>query len=238
MRNHAKTTMSRLTVAIGDIHGYDVALCAVLDQIGPTRDDTIVTLGDYVDRGPNSRGVLEILIDLQDRVHLVPILGNHDEMMLSIWEGDRDLFDDWLHYGGAATLQSYDLTTLNGLPEHHIHFLQRCHAYFETPNYMFLHANYVEHRPLGEQDMFTLRWESLRQRLPGPHRSGKKAVVGHTAQRNFEILDLGYLICIDTCCYGGGWLTALDVQSGQVWQADAQGRTRKWVLESLKKDSG
>jgi len=230
--------MSGLTIAIGDIHGYDVALRAVLDQIGPSGSDTVITLGDYVDRGPNSREVLEILIELQGQVHLVPILGNHDEMMLSIWQGDHHLFDDWLHYGGAATLESYGLTTLDGVPEHHIRFLQECRTYLETPTHIFLHANYIENRPLSEQDVFTLRWESLRQRLPGPHRSGKKAIVGHTAQRNFEILDLGYLVCIDTCCYGGGWLTALDVESGQVWQADAQGRTRRWVLDSFNTSPG
>jgi len=71
-----------------------------------------------------------------------------------------------------------------------------------------------------------LRWESLKLRQPGPHCSGKTAIVGHTAQRDGEILDLGYLKCIDTCCYGEGWLTALDVDSGQVWQADKEGRMR------------
>ncbi|MGQ9503738.1 MAG: metallophosphoesterase family protein [Thermogutta sp.] len=226
--------MKERTIAIGDIHGYDVALRAILEKICPTQRDTIITLGDYVDRGPGSREVIEGLIELQNHTHLVPILGNHDEMMLSIWEGSHEFFDDWLHYGGAATLASYNTATLENIPKEHILFLQQCRVFFETDHHLFVHANYEETSPLSEQDTFTLRWKSLRQRLPGPHISGKKAIVGHTAQRNFEIFDVGYLLCIDTCCYGGGWLTALDVVSGHVWQADADGRTREWVLESVK----
>jgi serine/threonine protein phosphatase 1 len=62
---------------------------------------------------------------------------------------------------------------------------------------------------------------------PGPHESGKNAVVGHTSHKDGEELELGHLICIDTYCWGGGWLTALDVASGQIWQVDRDGRTRQ-----------
>jgi hypothetical protein len=61
---------------------------------------------------------------------------------------------------------------------------------------------------------------------PGPHDSGKAVLVGHTSQKGGRILDLGHLKCIDTYCHGGGWLTALDVQTGEVWQADRQGNMR------------
>ncbi len=59
-----------------------------------------------------------------------------------------------------------------------------------------------------------------------PHHSGKVAVVGHSPQQSGEVLDLGFLVCIDTNCVRGGWLTALDVGTGQVWQADCAGRLR------------
>ena len=71
-----------------------------------------------------------------------------------------------------------------------------------------------------------LRWHSLDDVVPSPHLSGKVAVVGHTANTNGEILDLGHLICIDTYCDGGGWLTALDLRSGQQWQASKEGIIR------------
>jgi serine/threonine protein phosphatase 1 len=72
-----------------------------------------------------------------------------------------------------------------------------------------------------------LRWESLRATTPGPHESGKTVIVGHSSQKSGEILDLGHLACIDTFCYGGGWLTALDVKTGDVWQASRDGTMRR-----------
>ena len=80
--------------------------------------------------------------------------------------------------------------------------------------------------PLDRQTLQTLLWDKIRPTPPGPHCSGKTVIVGHTAQRNGEILDLGHLKCIDTCCYGEGYLTALDMQSGQIWQADKTGKMR------------
>ena len=68
---------------------------------------------------------------------------------------------------------------------------------------------------------------SLRDGIPGPHRSGKAVIVGHTSQKGGEVLDLGHVKCIDTFCYGGGWLTALDVHTGEVWQADRGGNMRE-----------
>ena len=72
-----------------------------------------------------------------------------------------------------------------------------------------------------------MRWQSLKFGVPGPHESGKIAVVGHTSLKDGDILDLGHLICIDTYCWGGGWLTALDTSTGQAWQVDREGRLRQ-----------
>src|SRR5512143_600520 len=99
--------MPRL-LAIGDMHGCSAAVRAVLKAARPEAQDTVVTVGDYVDRGPDTRGVLEILRELERQVRLVPLLGNHDEMMLRVCSGRMELFTDWLHYGGNATLASYD----------------------------------------------------------------------------------------------------------------------------------
>ena len=219
-------------IAIGDIHGYRHVLERLLDWIGPESSDIIVGLGDYIDRGPDSRGVIDLLIRLQQHVTLVPILGNHDEMLLNILDGDKEAFQDWLIYGGTATLASYGCATVEEIPGEHIAFLKSCVSYYETENHFFVHANYDEHRPLNMLDGTMLRWCSLREYLPGPHISGKVAITGHTAQKSGEILNLGYLVCIDTYCYGGGWLTALDVQTGHVWQVSPSGAMREgWLGE-------
>ena len=218
--------MSDRVIAIGDIHGYSAALSALLAACDPRPLDTVVTLGDYIDRGPDSRGVLDTLIDLPTRCRLVPILGNHDEMLLTILDGAPFLIDDWLSFGGDATLASYESSLVGDIPTEHVDFLRACRPWHETDTHFFVHGSYLADVPLGKQPPEVLRWEALRDRVPGPHCSKKIAVVGHTAQGSGEILDLGYLKCIDTCIYGGGWLTAIDLSNGQVWQADQHGRLR------------
>jgi serine/threonine protein phosphatase 1 len=213
-------------IAIGDIHGCSAALRTILDAIEPQSDDTIVTLGDYIDRGPDSRGVIDCLLQLQSSCNLVPLLGNHDEMLIDIYNGREDLLGDWLLFGGEATLSSYGTSKPEKIPQNHIEFLEDCLLYHETEKYIFLHATYDPALPLERQTVQMLLWNKIRPTPPGPHCSGKTVIVGHTAQRNGEILDLGYLKCIDTCCYGEGFLTALDMQSGQIWQADKTGRMR------------
>ena len=80
--------------------------------------------------------------------------------------------------------------------------------------------------PLHQQPGVALRWRVTAAGSAVPHGSGKVAVVGHTPQSSGEVLDLGFLKCIDTNCHRGGWLTALEVHTGQVWQADRRGRQR------------
>lgn len=214
------------TIAVGDIHGCLAALRAVLDAIGLRPDDTLITLGDYVDRGPDSRGVIDELIALRSRCRLMPLMGNHDEMFLEICAGRKGLLAEWLPFGGDATVASYGGRVPEEVPKAHVDFLRSCRSSYETQRHLFVHASYLARLPLWRQPVEVLHWESLNARQPGPHCSGKTAIVGHTAQKNGEILDLGYLKCIDTCCYGDGWLTALDIDSGRLWQANKMGRLR------------
>jgi serine/threonine protein phosphatase 1 len=217
--------MPRL-LAIGDIHGCTPALDAVLAAAKPQPDDTVVTLGDYVDRGPDSKGTIRRLIELASRCRLVPLLGNHDRIVLDLASGNKASFADWLRFGGETTLASYDCVSPEEFPAAHLDFLRRCGLFHETEHHFFVHASYIKELPLDQQTEEVLLWDSLRYRLPGPHRSGKKAVVGHTAQKTGEILDLGYVVCIDTWIYGDGWLTMMDVETSQLWQADREGVMR------------
>jgi serine/threonine protein phosphatase 1 len=214
------------TIAVGDIHGCSEALDAILDAIDPQPDDILITLGDYVDRGPDSRGVLERLIQLRSVCRLVPLLGNHDEMLLQARGGLH--LRTWLAMGGVATLASYGPSMdVSVIPDEHIALLEGCLTYFETETHLFVHANYFPDLSMAEQPRERLLWEPLRRTIPGPHHSGKTAIAGHTAQKSGEILDLGYLKCIDTYCHGGGWLTALEVSTGRVWQASRHGLLRQ-----------
>jgi hypothetical protein len=93
-------------IAIGDVHGCSAALAALSRAIEPTALDTLVFLGDYIDRGPDSRGVPEQVIALAERCTLVPLLGNHEEMLLAALEGQSEL-RYWLKFGGTEALASY-----------------------------------------------------------------------------------------------------------------------------------
>jgi serine/threonine protein phosphatase 1 len=147
-------------------------------------------------------------------------------MMLGARQGRSDL-QFWLACGGQAALDSYgEAGTLELVPHSHFRFLEQCRAWFETDKHFFVHANYRPEVPLERQDVHALRWLSLRDYVPTQHVSGKTAVVGHTPQASGEILDLGYLKCLDTACHSGAWLTALDVGSGRSWQANERGELR------------
>jgi serine/threonine protein phosphatase 1 len=217
-------TVSGRIIAIGDIHGCAKALAAIIEAIDPGPQDTLVVLGDVIDRGPDSRGVLEQLIRLKDRCQLVPLLGNHEEMLLTARQGVDVRF--WLNLGGRETLASYGaFKEVKDVPQDHIDFLWQWGDYYETETHLFVHAYYDPDQPLSGQPWRSLRWQSL-PRDARPHCSGKVAIVGHTPQPSGEILDLGFLKCIDTLCHDGGWLTALEVQTGQAWQANQAGEMR------------
>lgn len=210
-------------IAIGDIHGCSAALEAIIERIDPGPDDVIVTLGDYVDRGPDTPGVLNQLIALRRRCRLLPLLGNHDQIMLAAIFGQINP-RLWMEMDGDKTIAAYG--SIRDIPPEHSDFLSSCELCLETKDHIFMHASYDATLPLEKQSIECLLWLSLRDGIPPPHFSGKKAIVGHTSQKSGEILDAGHIVCIDTFCCGGKWLTAMDVHSGQLWQVNAKGESR------------
>jgi serine/threonine protein phosphatase 1 len=218
--------MSSRVIAIGDVHGCAKTLRSLIGAIVPEPDDTIVMLGDCVDRGPDSRQVIDELLALQEKCQVVPLLGNHEEMMLNFIDG-KPQPDNWLEVGGVSTVRSYSSKSdPDDIRPEHIEYIRTWGDFFETGSHFFVHANYEPDRRLSEQHWQTMRWQSLKGFTPGPHLSGKTAIVGHTSLKDGEILDLGHIVCIDTYCWGGGWLTAMDATTGQIWQVDREGKMR------------
>lgn len=216
------------TIAVGDIHGCSKALRAMLEAIAPQSEDRIIFLGDYVDRGPDSKGVIDQLIELQQVCSTVFLLGNHEIMFRGALRGlDPAL---WLEIGGRPTLTSYGGLLANVSPQH-IEFLESCAAYHETEKHLFVHANYLAHTTLDKQPETTLFWEHLSDRIPEPHFSGKHVILGHTPQPYGNIGYYGYFTCLDTCCFRGGWLSAIDIATAEVWQFSKHGHSREnWRL--------
>lgn len=218
-------------LAIGDIHGCSRAMGALLDAVSPASGDVVVALGDFVDWGPDSCGVLDRLLDLRSRCNLIPLRGNHEEMMLrSRLNADEHAL--WLRAGGDVTLRSY----ANGsIPESHWSFIEHeCRDFQETDSHIFVHGGLDPDIPLKEQPVYMLRWKTFRD--VRPHCSGKVVVCGHTTQRDGKPRSLGHSICIDTGASRGGWLTCLEPASGEYWQSNQDGITRRGHFPGVKGD--
>ncbi len=195
--------------AIGDIHGCLDPLRGLMDQLRLSEEDELVFVGDYVDRGPDSKGVIDYLLTLRGRYTF--LMGNHERMFLDFLQGkDRFLF---LYNGGAATLESYG--GLGRIPAAHLDFLNRLHLYYETEEHLFVHAGIRPGIPLQEQDPKDLLW--IREEFYAyPGRYPKTVVFGHTPMR--EVLMEEDRIGIDTACVYGNKLTCLILPSRQVIQ--------------------
>src|SRR5919204_222003 len=184
--------MSRV-LAIGDVHGCSRALDVLLAAVCPRGGDTVVALGDYVDRGPDSKGVLDRLLDLHRAGRLVALRGNHEVMMANARLSPADE-QYWRTFGGEQALASYGHAgrpgTLDDVPERHWEFIEEvCVDTYECDTHFFVHANADPNLPLAEQPVFALYWEVFTDR--GPHRSGKVQVCGHTEQRAGRPLNRG-----------------------------------------------
>ncbi len=220
------------TLAIGDIHGCDAALTTLLRALSIAKSDTVVVLGDAIDRGPGSKQVVERLLRLARECRLIFILGNHEEMLLdSLTEvSDRSAVLAWLQYGGAETLQSYGGDPEN-IPVEHVEFFRSAVNFLQTDRDIFIHANLEPGVPLDQQQVEWLRWTHLTG-LEEPHSSGKRIVCGHTPQKSGYPLVMPGWICIDTYVCGAGWLTCLDVGTNDFCQANQAGNLRFGSLES------
>ncbi len=195
--------------AIGDVHGCLDPLRRLMDQIHPFEEDEVVFVGDYVDRGPDSKGVVDYLLTLQGRYTF--LMGNHERMFLDFLQGkERFLF---LYNGGEATLESYG--GVGSIPAAHLAFLKRLLPYYETDHYLFVHGGIRPGIPLQDQDPMDLLW--IREEFYAyPGRYPKTVVFGHTPMR--EVLIGEDRIGIDTACVYGNKLTCLVLPSREVIQ--------------------
>jgi len=215
------------TLAIGDIHGSDVALNTLLAELTISPDDTVVVLGDAVDRGPGSRQVVDRLLQLSQQCRLVFILGNHEQMLLDALGGTGPI-EPWLRYGGTATLFSYGGDPRK-IPPGHLDFLRSGLDYWESASELFIHANLEPGVPLEDQHEEWLRWTHLSGNET-PHPSGKRVICGHTPQKEGVPIVLPGWVGIDTYAWGSGWLTCLDCDSNDYAQANQAGHSRTGSL--------
>ncbi|MGC6426397.1 MAG: metallophosphoesterase family protein [Akkermansiaceae bacterium] len=213
-------------LAIGDVHGCLKSLKKLLKQVDPKPEDTVIMLGDYVDRGPDSRGVIDYLLEWKWQASLICLKGNHELIMEHALRSEIHQ-DYWKEVGGQLTIDSYG-GSLEQVPAEHRHFIERARFFHETDDYIFVHGGLHPDRPLLDQDQEEMCW--LRFRDAKPHQSGKVMVCGHTVQKKGWPNDKGFGVCIDTAACRGGFLTCLDAERGRFWQANESGEHRTGKL--------
>lgn len=219
------------TFAIGDIHGCYRALEAVLGAADVSADDVVVFLGDYIDRGPDSPRVLDLIIRDSGQRNVVALRGNHEVMMLES-RTNQELFEGWLVCGGRETLESYGWSGESDwprlIPKAHWEFLEQTRPWLETEDYIFVHANVCQMLKMEEHSEMQIYWDKCHDLKL--HRSGRRAVVGHTRQKSGVPRQWVGGVCIDTAAVGGQWLTCLEVESGEFKQANQNGQVREGNL--------
>ncbi len=187
-------------IAIGDVHGCALTLDALIRSLDIGADDHLVFIGDYIDRGPDSKGVIDRLFALREKHTCTFLRGNHEELMLGyLDDGEYDL---WAINGGVATLESYGAVG-NGsvIPEDHVEFVRETKMYLETDEFFFVHAGLRPGLTIAENleagDEMVYLWE--RGHLKATDLPWEKTVVcGHTPVP--EPMDTEKLINIDTGC--------------------------------------
>ncbi|MEW6266559.1 MAG: metallophosphoesterase family protein [Thermodesulfobacteriota bacterium] len=200
--------MNRI-LAIGDIHGTLDKLQMLMAGLNwdPERD-LLVFIGDYVDRGPDSAGVIDHILGLRqwsDKV--VCLRGNHEQLFLDFLEGRN--VQAFYHNGGLATIESYGGPE-SGVPREHYDFFDSLPLYHETDDYIFVHAGLRDGLPLAAQDPDDLLW--IREEfIYSNYDHGKLVVFGHTPTRRPVVQP--NKIGIDTGAVYGGLLTCLELPS-------------------------
>ncbi len=209
--------------AIGDIHGCLWSLEKLLNIL-PVNwgKDLVIFLGDYIDRGPDPRGVIEKILELKEfyKDKIITLKGNHEWMFERFLKGiDIDVF---LYNGGGMTLKSYyNKEGYLEIPEEHLKFLRELKLYYETEDYIFVHAGLRPGKELKEQSEEDLLW--IRESFYlSEYKFPKIVVFGHTPFPAPLILE--DRIGIDTGCVYGGALTAIELPEKKIYQIECRGQ--------------
>ena len=196
LKNKENIINSPRLIAIGDIHGEIYKLNELLRQLKPKKEDTLVFLGDYIDRGKHSKEVIERLISLSKETNCIFLKGNHEQMLLKIPETKSETdVNYWMINGGVETFDSYG--NFENIFNYHRDFFNNLKLYYLTDKYLFVHAGINPDKSLEEQtedDFLWIRDSFINKK----HNLKQKIIFGHTAFYNPFVED--DKIGIDTGC--------------------------------------
>ncbi len=217
--------MKRL-FAIGDIHGcFDSLKELVENKIQLDKNDKLILLGDYIDRGNKSKEVVDYIIDLQEKDYNInPLLGNHELLLLETLEDEKNK-PKWIQNGGNETLKSFGISSIKNTPPKYLDFFTNLTNYFSIEDYLFVHAGFNDKILNPFQDTYSLVWESQVEYL-NPLLAEKTIIHGHRPITieycEKQINKTKQVINIDTGCVykekvGYGKLTAIELYSKKLF---------------------
>jgi serine/threonine protein phosphatase 1 len=217
--------MEKRLFAIGDIHGcFDSLRELVEHKIKIRKSDKLVFLGDYIDRGNQSRKVIDYIIGLKDKdFDITTLIGNHESMLLEALLNE-DFLPEWIRNGGSATLKSFGIKSIKQLGQSYIDFFKALQYYCLIDNFLFVHAGFNDNISNPLEDKYHMIW-SRREEYTNPVLKNKIIIHGHTPVPELicrqEIQDKNRVVNIDTgCVYGDiegyGRLSAYNPYSGEL----------------------
>jgi len=222
---------------IGDVHGCLPELTALVEFLPLERGDTVVFLGDYIDRGHDSRGVVDYLLALRGRgeQETVFLRGNHEDMMLSFMGLSGNHGDAFLLNGGVATLASYGVTApagrpgpgdgqrlLEALPPDHVEFFLRLEPWYFMDDFLCVHAGVNPQRSWEDQVGEELIW-IRHEFITNPHGLSRTVLFGHTPMKDV-FFNLPYKIGLDTGLVYGNALSCLETTERTLYQVRSGSR--------------
>jgi len=213
---------------VGDLHGCleepEILIKHLESREGLSQDDLVIFLGDYVDRGPDTKSVVDLMLDFATRFPKTRYLkGNHEDMLLDFLGFDGRMGQAFLYNGGLETIQSYGISVfsppgemVDAMPESHFQFYSELESIIQVGDFICVHAGLNPTKELGDQDDSEVFW--IRDEfIANDHNFGKTIVFGHTPhQEVFE--HLPYKIGIDTGLVFGNKLTCLELKEGKLLQ--------------------
>jgi serine/threonine protein phosphatase 1 len=213
--------MKRL-FAISDIHGcYKPFYELVENTIKLTRSDELILLGDYIDRGFQSKEVIDFIIYLsKEGFNITTLTGNHEVMLVDAWH-DQGALPLWLMNSGISTLASFGIQDIRNIDDHYLEFFTSLGYFKIIDNVVFVHAGFNDFADDPYSDKQSMIWESLPS-YQNPMLSGKTIIHGHRPKTISNVQKLirekSKVIPIDTGCVyekeiGYGHLSAIEINS-------------------------
>lgn len=190
------------TWIIPDLHGCaDTLKLVVENQIKPDTEDRLVFLGDYIDRGPNSKGVIDYIRELQKNgQHITALKGNHEAVCVKAFYDDREnkpffglrsktrIQKDWEQYGGGETMGSFGVKRPGDIPEEYIQWMDQLEYYADLGKYIAVHAGFNFKLDDPFSDTSSMIW--IRDYRVIPEKIGNKVVIHGHVPVNLEFIDL------------------------------------------------